>query len=228
MDKQKTLSTIGAVICSVMMPLQATQAAVVFNNGAPSIQSNSSDLEGTSIRAEDFSFASDTTIRSVNWSGVYYSNDTPTAPDDFTIRIFSENGGLPDPVGEVGLSPFSIGNAVNRVDSGDTAFGRTVYDYSANIGPTTLTAGVTYWISIFNNTSLDTDDNWNWSLTSSGVIAGSASAFTTNTNNWQGAATEMSFSLSDTQVSAVPVPAAVWLMGSALVGLIGFRRKQSA
>lgn len=36
------------------------------------------------------------------------------------------------------------------------------------------------------------------------------------------------YSLELTEVSAVPVPAAVWLFGSALIGLVGLRRKGSA
>jgi PEP-CTERM motif len=81
-------------------------------------------------------------------------------PDNFTIRIFADIGGVPgvNPVNE-----FVVGNTVGRVDTGETQFDfYKVFSYSANIPPLTLSANTTYWLSILNDTTADTDDWWGW------------------------------------------------------------------
>ena len=37
-----------------------------------------------------------------------------------------------------------------------------------------------------------------------------------------------SFANYDLEISAVPVPAAIWLFGTAILGLVGFNRRKSA
>jgi len=41
-------------------------------------------------------------------------------------------------------------------------------------------------------------------------------------------ASEVAFDKVQLTVSAVPVPAAVWLFGSALIGLVGFSKRRKA
>ncbi len=62
----------------------------------------------------------------------------------------------------------------------------------------------------------------NFNLSSAADIQIQFAEFGSNTDDNFGAI------LDDVQLSSVPVPAAVWLLGSALVGLAGFKRKRSA
>lgn len=194
----------------------ATQvnATLIYDNGTGFTSSGQSDLD-SSIAADDFVLTSpNTTIRSVHWRGE--EKGIWPGVDQFTVQIYSDNAG-PDAL----LHSFAI-TALNRSDAG---LPDAVYNYSANITPTTLSSGQTYWLSIFNDTRSNNAYNWEWTH---GV--GNRNGFRSFDQglSWTGPENvRSSFQLDDQSVQVVPVPAAVWLMGSALVGLIGFRRKQA-
>ena len=220
MNFNKLINLIGIISTGFVLSTTSTQAAVVHDNGPPTVFSSESDLDGVSRAADHFTLASSATISNITWSGVYFSSNTPTEPDDFTIRFYHDNAGLPDNSGLIG-SAYTPGNAVNRVDSGNNgAGGQDIFNYSVDITPLMLSAG-TYWLSIINDTTADTDDNWTWSFSSTPSTGGGSSAAQVGSlSTWQSINAENSFTLNN--VSAVPVPAAVWLMGSALAGLVGF------
>lgn len=73
-------------------------------------------------------------------------------------------------------------------------------------------------------------DEWTWmDLSGLGNVIGVEFGFTSSDVGSYGMNTPAYFALDDfngTAPSAVPVPAAVWLLGSGLVGLVGLRRKQ--
>ena len=220
----KTLLGLTSTALLSILSVINVQAAVIYDNGTlPSTGGEGSDLDGTNIQANDFSLtAPNTTIRSINWRGFYGGGDlVPPASDAFTLRIYSDSSG---PTGSL-LHEFAVGNA-NRTDSGVNFAGRDIFTYSANITATTLSAGTNYWLSIFNNTSTD-DDVWSWQYA---VLPGAGNSVRSSNQgtSWFANATEHTFQLDDASVAPVPVPAAVWLMGSALMGLVGFRRKKSA
>ncbi len=223
MNFKKLIPLLGIVSTGFVLSTTSTQAAVVHDNGAPLVYSSVSDVDGSGRAADNFTLTGSATITNITWSGLYYSSNTPTEPDDFTLRFYTDSAGLPDNAGLIGI--YTPGNAVNRVDSGvNGAGGLDIFNYSVDITPLMLSAGI-YWISIVNDTTADTDDNWLWSLSSAIVTGGGDSAFQTGTSStWSSGNSEYSFVLND--VSAVPVPAAVWLMGSALAGLLGFSRRK--
>ena len=72
-------------------------AGIIFNNGAPDLNNaGESDFDFPFQQADNFSLAPGAeTIRDVHWWGIYAFINTPTAPDNFTIRIFADNGGVP-------------------------------------------------------------------------------------------------------------------------------------
>lgn len=218
----------GVLLSTTALPLGTASASIIHNNGGPSIFSSVSDTDSpTNIRsADDFAIAPGTLpIQSISWSGLY-TNNAPNAPDDFTINFFLDNAGTPDPVGLItSLMP---GNAVNRVDSSfNTPTGMDIYNYHADVGSLSLAAG-NYWVSIVNNTSADADDDWRWSYSSPVSAGGNAAYIGGTASSWTMIGGEMSFALHDAPVTAVPVPAAIWLMGSALLGLVGVRFKKTA
>ncbi len=228
MKFKKLISLLGIVSTGFVLSMVSASAATIYENPADVTGGGSSDLDAAAIQADDFSLTSpDLTIRSIYWRGFLSSvgGANTYEVDNFTLRIYADSSG---PSGSP-LHEFSVGSAVNRTDTGLNLGSVDVYDYSADITPTTLTAGVTYWLSIFNDTTTDTDDNWGWMRSNSAPFAGNNYYSTDEGASWIPggiAARGFAFRLDDAPVSAVPVPAAVWLMGSALAGLLGFSRRK--
>jgi hypothetical protein len=159
-------------------------------------------------------------LTDVHWWVVYSPSNTPPALDDFTIRFFAEDAGAPaaNPLAE-----FQVGN-VDRTDTGANVLDFDVYAYSVDIAPLALAANTTYWVSIVNDTSADTDDNWYWSSLSSGNAFGRIA----DTSPW-GATTVagLGFQLTDDTIG-VPEPTTLVLFGFGLAGLGFLRRRRAA
>lgn len=197
-------------------------ATIIYNNGsADGSRGWWSDFDGVVQQMADGFILStgNNTITGVNWSGSYYSTNTPTVTDNFLLSIFNNSGGVPD------INPiysFSVGNAVNRVDSGvnDATWKSDIYNYSAAIPSTMLVAGTTYWLSVVNNTTGHIDD-WLWE---NSVSTGSNAFRNGDGNGWTSFDTELAF-----QLIYAPVPEpetyAMMLAGLGLFGLMARRRK---
>ena len=142
-------------------------AAVVFSQTPVINTATWSDVDSFGYRvADDFTIGGAETIRSVIWRGMYYASGTPQAVDAFTLNFYADAGGG---VGAL-LGSFNVGNAVNRVDTGlDFDSNVDFYEYTADLGAGMSLGSGTYWLSVFNDTTADTDDGWYWgTLTSSG------------------------------------------------------------
>lgn len=222
----RSLAVLAVTVSSLGWGLPAAAATVVYDNGgADGSRGWWSDFDGAlqpfQQMADQFVLsAGSNTITGVNWSGSYYASNTPTAADNFVIRIFGDSGGVPD------INPiysFNIGNAVTRADSGidDATWSIDIYNYSAAITSTTLTAGTTYWLSVVNDTSGATDD-WLWENSNS---VGSNAFRLGDGNSWSSHNTELAF-----QITAVPEPEtyAMLLAGLGLLGFMAYRRKDNA
>ena len=218
---------VGAVCVSAMLMIQngtvdAASISIYTEIFTPNT-GHRSDVDNypyaTNYTANDFIPVIGGTITDVSWWGMYYDNGSPQASDDFTINFYSDTGGT---VGGL-LATFKVGNAVNRagtgqlfgdVGNGDIEF----FSYQANIG-----AGIdvlpssTYWISIFNNTTVDTNDNWFWATNINMTGPGHPSYISSDGTSWNVYQPYPSYF----ELSAIPVPQAFWLFGSGLLGLIG-------
>jgi hypothetical protein len=108
------------------------------------------------------------------WGGYYSSNSSPA--DTFTINILSDAGGCP------GAAIYSESNvSVARVQTGNVLFGVNEWLYTATLASTVNLPVGTYFIEIFNNTGLGTDD-WFWETGNLDPDYGtSANAFAFNT-----------------------------------------------
>lgn len=175
------------------------------------------------VLADDFSPAVGGQVHSVTWWGSSTSNDL------WEITFHSDASGLPAltlPSG--GLSQHFL-NATGVDPDGDQ-----IFEYTALWTPQdmVLTAGATYWFSVANATV-----GWTWALTDGiapavgtqshapvrsvgglpssigGPHDGPWSALTDGSN--------LAF-----RVNVVPVPAAVWLFGTALIGFVGLSRRR--
>jgi hypothetical protein len=160
------LGFLSAVFLSA--PLASASAAVIFDNGPSDDQSGrGSDFDRPVQTANDFVLAEAAILTIVNWVGGYnFDSPTPTAVDDFTIRLFNDVGGSP---ALVPFAEFDVGNAVNRMDTGTTyncfPTCSNVFAYSAIVPATLLLASTQYYISIIANTAgFQTD--WFWGSSS--------------------------------------------------------------
>ena len=213
---------------------KASIVAFEWNEGSPGTNSNYFSHHNAigPVLADDFNPAVGGWVSSVTWWG------SAAASDVWEITFHSDAtnpaSGLHEPAYTApsgGLSQHFV-NATGVDPDGDQ-----VFEYTALWTPQdlALTAGATYWFSVANSLS-----GWTWALTD-GVApsVGSESHAPTQSvgglpsiiagphdGPWSPILDGTDFAF---KINVVPVPAAVWLFGTALIGLLGFgRRKQAA
>jgi hypothetical protein len=173
-------------VAFLLTDARLSSASIVFDNG-----NHIGDwrMSGSGNRAaDDFLLPTTTTITDVHWKGIYLTG-VASGPDNFAIRIYADNGGVPTPLG-MHIYEEIVGGA-NRVATGETTLGiYTVYEYSTFISPFIATGGVSYWLEIYNNAS---SNPWAWSMDPD-VGNGVSTLFT---GTWQTVGDEYTFQLTD-------------------------------
>ncbi len=119
------------------------------------------------LLADDFSFAQPTRITGIRWWGAYSLNPAMPPADDFSIRIFADDG--------PGGAPGTLLREEKVGDVGQVATGRimacvslTEYAYELRLTRAVeIPAAVVRWIGIHNNTVGD-GNTWGWELSSDG------------------------------------------------------------
>jgi hypothetical protein len=161
MDRSSKLLLAIPYVCGCWFFVTPAGAQVVFDNGTPSKSGGFVSDNDAGVRfADDFVFAVPETFGGIRFWGFYSPSDTPPLSDAFTAVFYGNAAGLPD--GGNVLATRVIGNP-GRTDTGDDIDGAPVdiYVYEAQFPEISLGAGQ-YWVSIYNNTPGDTDDNWAW------------------------------------------------------------------
>ena len=138
-------------------------------------------------------------------------------------RFFSQGGGT-------GNGPID-GNGDNVDDRWLTSIDVLFRDINNN--ESTLNVDLTSVDDGFGSVDLDSNDGW--ILLSAGDISGDADLTQLKAIFFSGdSGTEVTgvrndrFAIDNLNVTVVPVPAAVWLLGTALLGLLGFSRRSNA
>lgn len=223
------------MLIACMCPF-ASAGLVVYDNGAgpantfnvgsvsdPSFKGPTGTGQGL-LRVDDASLPTATTIVGINWTGTYQLEQilaTPApATDNFTISFWQDIGGSPA-VG-LPLASISVGNAVNRTDTGiDFLPGYNIFEYSADLGAGfDFDAGVTYWVGVANDTAADPTLHWLHTGISPG--GNSYSAMGPGVTSW-----EAQTNVTDFRLVAVPEPNAFLLVGLSILVLV-WRRKYRA
>lgn len=196
-------------------------ADVIFDNGTAPSNSFVSDTDFPRFVADDFSLAPGASaITGVNWTGLYFPANTPTQPDNFTIQFFADVAGSP------AVTPFLsllIGNP-GRADTGIDITGSDLFAYSASVAPIVLAPGTVFWLSIFNSTSADSDDNWFWAMQDA---LGNSVERGNPADPWvpqvPPVGNRQDFQL--TGPTAIPEPSGLGLLAIGVIGLLGCRRR---
>ena len=198
----------------------AANAAVIFSNGGIGSNSFVSDPDFPLFAADDFTLASGaSTITDIQWTGLYFSSNTPQAVDDFTIQIYADIAGAPD--AGAPLHSLLIGNP-GRTDTGVDATGSDIYFYSVSVAPIVLVPGTTYWLSISNDTTGDADDNWFWGMDDA---VGNSFIRPTAADPWSPINNRHDFTLIG-PLADVPEPPTLALLLAATIAVVGFRRNR--
>ena len=199
-------------------------AAVIYDNGTTPSNSFVSDTDFPLFVADDFSLAPGANvITGVQWTGLYFPSNTPTQPDNFTIQFFADVGGSP------AVTPFlslSVGN-LGRTDTGIDITGSDLFAYSANVAPIALAPNTVFWLSIFNNTSADTDDNWFWGMQDA---LGNSHGRGNPADPWLPQVQPPVGNRQDFQLTGpidIPEPSVLALLAIGVIGLLGSRRKRA-
>jgi len=225
--KFQIVSTAGAILLTVsaMVGTGTASAAVAVYEHLPVVNSNFISRHGTGgpILADDFVPVGSGPVTSVTWWG------SRAQSDSWEITFHTDGGGVPnidDPV-DGGLVQH-IPVIASGVD-----IGGGIFEFTAAWNPMdlSLNAGTNYWFSTANFL-----DGWTWALgdpTGPSIgselydAAESRGALCSNGGPHCGAWRSLDNTDFAFRINAVPVPAAVWLFGSGLIGMVGLARRKA-
>jgi hypothetical protein len=207
-----------ALLC-VNMIMSTSLAGVVYTNGDPLADpgthySKSDTVSSSQFVADNFRLSSPTTVNSIRWWGAW--NFFSPAVDDFTITIYENLNGLPNPSNIVAIR--QTGN-VSETSTGLTRSGFTLFSFQANVGAISLSNGRDYWISIVETLGTNTSQYFLWRENANGSSATS----TNNGASWASRPREYAFQL-EGFTNAVPEPSTTTLLVIA-AGLCVTRRR---
>jgi len=192
---------------AALAPPPAAQAAAVFDSGveAGEIDGAVNAYPGANELATQFAVAVDVTVGGATLIG------TSSAPGAFTLSFYQTATGLPQ------TTPT---HRVTATSWTETAAGGYT-SYALSFSTVTLTAG-TWWFSAV------ADSEWAWGRDAHVTTSPIAYRQAGDGNGWGGYNGTMAFSLEEADASAVPLPAALPLLGAGVAGLALIARRRKA
>ena len=194
--------------------------AVVFDGGGPDGVNGFNITQGYWISADDFILSQPTTITDVHFWVLGY----PTPPSGgFSWSVYADSYDANKVMYKPGALVGS-GSALNIVatPTGNYPIGMTEYMISFDLNnPLALNASW-YWLALQSSSPLF------WETTGAGTGQDAVQSIQTSPYDWNKISNvdednhNLAFQLTSTPV---PIPGAVWLLGSGIVGLIGLKRR---
>jgi hypothetical protein len=213
---------LGFLLLSLVLSISVTRAesVLVYNNGLPNGLGGGSEITHF-LGAEDFTLSSAQTITDVRFWAFIYTGGSYNG--SIAWDIYDDNGGKPGNILFFGLAT-PTQTFYHNVDS------YPGYQYDFSIGTKSLAAG-TYWLALHNGPLTSTDDfQLYWESANDNSTLTGYYKEAPFLGDWQEQfisidkpnENEAAFQLYNNTV--VPIPGALWLLGSGLMGLAGWRR----
>jgi hypothetical protein len=183
----QNLATSIVIVESMLFSITAEAETIFYEQSPGHFGGFFSDGQDITV-ADEFQLDQSALIRNISWWGGYGStvDFPPPVADDFTIRLFTDDGGIPGAL----VRTFHVGNNANRVatrdfvnppDLGDPNNpdddypGRAEFKYSFNLPkPFPADANTRYWLSI---TNVPSSDSWVWEVSDSLINLGVQRSF---------------------------------------------------
>ncbi len=140
---------------------------------------------------------------------------------------------------EIGTAAFGtdIGSGTVAQNAGNShllftnGFGYGVYDVTASVTGSAMSAGSTYWVSISNATDASSDGTQAWDIPNGGLGGPATCNFRQSGTNFGdcglgGESFTLSGTTSTTTTSTTPEPSSIMLLGSGVLGLAGILRRK--
>jgi hypothetical protein len=209
-----TKTLLAAALAAALFAPAMASAALVLDTGTPAAGSVlGSVLDNSDFSAAEFNLSAGSTITGIQ-AFVTNAEDLDSVGDTFTLAIYSASGFLnarsPTPV-------FSTQATYN----GDGWNGVSNLNWTATLGGP-------YWAAVEVNPA--SGDTVNGLVLPTPAAGGSAPALAFAFNDGSGTGyqtTNQAIGLQVTAVAPVPLPAALWLLGSGLLGLGSMRRRKA-